>query len=96
MSDLNPPSAQELNDFLKSVERRAFKRAVYAVRMTREFALMDLACQISCAGIKLAGFLADKSSKAFQNTHMLTRQEYVRTTMCVIFLDNMYVRAHVL
>lgn len=32
MSDLNPPSAQELNDFLKSVERRAFKRAVYAVR----------------------------------------------------------------
>lgn len=32
MPDSNPPSAQELNDFLKSVERRAFKRAVYAVR----------------------------------------------------------------
>lgn len=32
MPESNPPSAQELNDFLKSVERRAFKRAVYAVR----------------------------------------------------------------
>jgi len=32
LPESNPPSAQELNDFLKSVERRAFKRAVYAVR----------------------------------------------------------------
>ena len=32
MTDFLPPSADELNEFLKSVERRAFKRAVYGVR----------------------------------------------------------------
>ena len=33
MPDLHPPSPEDtLNDFLISVERRAFKRAAYAVR----------------------------------------------------------------
>jgi RNA polymerase sigma-70 factor (ECF subfamily) len=49
LSDSTLPTAQELNEFLKSVERRAFKRAVYAVR--DEDAALDI---VQDAMIRLA------------------------------------------
>lgn len=55
MSESNPPSAQELNDFLKSVERRAFKRAVYAVR--DEDAALDI---VQDSMIRLAQSYSDR------------------------------------
>lgn len=55
MPDSNPSSAQELNDFLKSVERRAFKRTVYAVR--DEDAALDI---VQDAMIRLSQSYADR------------------------------------
>ncbi len=51
----NSPSDKELNDFLKSVERRAFKRAVYAVR--DEDAALDI---VQDAMIRLTQSYADR------------------------------------
>ena len=48
-------SDKELSDFLKSVEKRAFKRAVYAVR--NEESALDI---VQEAMIKLAGKYADR------------------------------------
>jgi RNA polymerase sigma-70 factor (ECF subfamily) len=61
MSDLTPlpsPSFEdELNDFLKSVERRAFKRTAYAVR--DEDAALDI---VQDAMIRLSQSYADRPS----------------------------------
>jgi len=51
----NPSSEKELNEFLKSVERRAFKRAVYAVR--DEDAALDI---VQDAMIRLTQSYADR------------------------------------
>jgi RNA polymerase sigma-70 factor, ECF subfamily len=55
LSEPTPPTAQELNDFLKSVERRAFKRAVYTVR--DEDAALDI---VQDAMIRLANSYSDR------------------------------------
>lgn len=53
----SPPTEQELNEFLKSVERRAFKRTVYAVR--DEDAALDI---VQDAMIRLCNSYADRPS----------------------------------
>jgi RNA polymerase sigma-70 factor (ECF subfamily) len=53
----SPSSADELNEFLVSVERRAFKRTVYAVR--NEDAALDI---VQDAMIRLAQSYADRPS----------------------------------
>lgn len=56
MTSLNQPSTeQELNEFLKSVEQRAFKRTVYAVR--NEDAALDI---VQDAMIRLCNSYADR------------------------------------
>ena len=58
MSSLPQPSpAEELDDFLRSVERRAFKRTVYAVR--DEDAALDI---VQDAMIRLSQSYADRPS----------------------------------
>ena len=56
MPDLHPPSPEDtLNDFLISVERRAFKRAAYAVR--DDDAALDI---VQDAMIRLSQSYADR------------------------------------
>ena len=55
LSDSNLSSADELNEFLKSVERRAFKRALFAVR--DEDAALDI---VQDAMIRLVSSYADR------------------------------------
>ena len=57
MTDPTLSSAEELNEFLKGVERRAFKRAVYAVR--DEDAALDI---VQDAMIRLTTSYADRPS----------------------------------
>jgi RNA polymerase sigma-70 factor (ECF subfamily) len=56
-STSSPSPDQELNDFLKSVERRAFKRAVYAVR--NDDAALDI---VQDSMIRLTQSYADRPS----------------------------------
>jgi len=55
LSESNLSSADELNEFLKSVERRAFKRALFAVR--DEDAALDI---VQDAMIRLVSSYADR------------------------------------
>ncbi len=80
---------KELSDFLESVERRAFKQAVYAVR--KEEAALDI---VQDAMIKLAEKYGDKSAselpllfqRILQNTiHDYFRREKVRGTWISLF-----------
>jgi RNA polymerase sigma-70 factor (ECF subfamily) len=89
----NPPhrmaTDKELSDFLESVERRAFKQAIYAVR--KEESALDI---VQDAMIKLAEKYADKPTaelpllfqRILQNTiHDYFRREKVRTTWISLF-----------
>lgn len=80
---------KELSDFLESVERRAFKQAVYAVR--RDEAALDI---VQDAMIKLAEKYGDKPAaelpllfqRILQNTiHDHFRREKVRSTWISLF-----------
>jgi RNA polymerase sigma-70 factor (ECF subfamily) len=80
---------KELSDFLESVERRAFKQAVYAVR--NEEAALDI---VQDAMIKLAEKYGDKPAaelpllfqRILQNaTHDHFRREKVRSTWVSLF-----------
>jgi RNA polymerase sigma-70 factor (ECF subfamily) len=80
---------KELSDFLESVERRAFKQAVYAVR--KDEAALDI---VQDAMIKLAEKYGDKPAaelpllfqRILQNTiHDYFRREKVRTTWVSLF-----------
>jgi len=79
----------ELSDFLESVERRAFKQAVYAVR--KDEAALDI---VQDAMIKLAEKYGDKPAdelpmlfqRILQNTiHDFFRREKVRNTWVSLF-----------
>jgi len=80
---------KELSDFLESVERRAFKQAVYAVR--KDEAALDV---VQDAMIKLAEKYGDKPvdelpmlfQRILQNTiHDFFRREKVRNTWVSLF-----------
>jgi RNA polymerase sigma-70 factor (ECF subfamily) len=80
---------KELSDFLESVERRAFKQAVYAVR--KDEAALDI---VQDAMIKLAEKYGDKPpaelpllfQRILQNTiHDYFRREKVRDTWVSLF-----------
>lgn len=80
---------KELSDFLESVERRAFKQAVYAVR--KDEAALDI---VQDAMIKLAEKYGDKPAgelpalfqRILQNTiHDFFRREKVRNTWVTLF-----------
>lgn len=80
---------KELSDFLESVERRAFKQAVYAVR--KDEAALDI---VQDAMIKLAEKYGDKPAdelpmlfqRILQNTiHDFFRREKVRNTWVSLF-----------
>ena len=80
---------KELSDFLESVERRAFKQAVYAVR--RDEAALDI---VQDAMIKLAEKYGDKPAaelpmlfqRILQNTILdFFRREKVRNTWVSLF-----------
>jgi RNA polymerase sigma-70 factor, ECF subfamily len=80
---------KELSDFLESVERRAFKQAVYAVR--KDEAALDI---VQDAMIKLAEKYGDKPAaelpllfqRILQNaTHDYFRREKVRNTWVTLF-----------
>jgi len=80
---------KELSDFLESVERRAFKQAVYAVR--KDEAALDI---VQDAMIKLAEKYGDKPvdelpmlfQRILQNTiHDFFRREKVRNTWVSLF-----------
>jgi RNA polymerase sigma-70 factor (ECF subfamily) len=80
---------KELSDFLKAVERRAFKQAVYAVR--KDEAALDI---VQDAMIKLAEKYGDKPAaelpmlfqRILQNTiHDYFRREKVRNTWVSLF-----------
>ena len=80
---------KELSDFLESVERRAFKQAVYAVR--KDEAALDI---VQDAMIKLAEKYGDKPAaelpllfqRILQNTiHDYFRREKVRDTWVSLF-----------
>ncbi|HEV2612413.1 MAG TPA: RNA polymerase sigma factor [Noviherbaspirillum sp.] len=80
---------KELSDFLESVERRAFKQAIYAVR--KEESALDI---VQDAMIKLAEKYGDKPiaelpllfQRILQNTiHDYFRREKVRTTWISLF-----------
>lgn len=80
---------KELSDFLESVERRAFKQAVYAVR--KDEAALDI---VQDAMIKLAEKYGDKPAaelpllfqRILQNAiHDYFRREKVRTTWVSLF-----------
>jgi RNA polymerase sigma-70 factor, ECF subfamily len=80
---------KELSDFLESVERRAFKQAVYAVR--KDEAALDI---VQDAMIKLAEKYGDKPTaelpllfqRILQNTiHDYFRREKVRSTWVSLF-----------
>jgi RNA polymerase sigma factor (sigma-70 family) len=80
---------KELSDFLESVERRAFKQAVYAVR--KDEAALDI---VQDAMIKLAEKYGDKPAaelpllfqRILQNTiHDHFRREKVRNTWLTLF-----------
>jgi DNA-directed RNA polymerase specialized sigma24 family protein len=80
---------QELSDFLASVERRAFKQAVFAVR--DDEAALDI---VQDAMIKLAEKYGDKSAaelpplfqRILQNTiHDWFRRQKVRNTWVTLF-----------
>src|SRR6476469_4277142 len=80
---------KELSDFLQSVERRAFKQAVYAVR--KDEAALDI---VQDAMIKLAERYGDKPAaelpmlfqRILQNTvHDYFRREKVRNTWVSLF-----------
>jgi len=80
---------KELSDFLESVERRAFKQAVYAVR--KDEAALDI---VQDAMIKLAEKYGDKPAaelpllfqRILQNTiHDYFRREKVRSTWISLF-----------
>ncbi|WP_089401044.1 RNA polymerase sigma factor [Noviherbaspirillum humi] len=80
---------KELSDFLESVERRAFKQAVYAVR--KDEAALDI---VQDAMIKLAEKYGDKPmaelpllfQRILQNTiHDYFRREKVRNTWVSLF-----------
>ena len=80
---------KELNDFLESVERRAFKQAAYAVR--KDEAALDI---VQDAMIKLAEKYGDKSAaelpplfqRILQNTiHDYFRRQKVRNTWISLF-----------
>ncbi|MFS2116863.1 RNA polymerase sigma factor [Herbaspirillum frisingense] len=80
---------KELSDFLESVERRAFKQAVYAVR--KDEAALDI---VQDAMIKLAEKYGDKPvgelpmlfQRILQNTiHDFFRREKVRHTWVSLF-----------
>lgn len=80
---------KELSDFLESVERRAFKQAIYAVR--KDEAALDI---VQDTMIKLAGKYGDKPGaelpllfqRILQNTiHDYFRREKVRNTWVSLF-----------
>jgi RNA polymerase sigma factor (sigma-70 family) len=80
---------KELSDFLESVERRAFKQALYAVR--KDESALDI---VQDAMIKLAGKYGDKPAaelpllfqRILQNTiHDYFRREKVRGTWISLF-----------
>ena len=80
---------KELSDFLESVERRAFKQAVYAVR--KDESALDI---VQDAMIKLADKYGDKPiaelpllfQRILQNTiHDYFRREKVRSTWISLF-----------
>jgi RNA polymerase sigma factor (sigma-70 family) len=80
---------KELSDFLETVERRAFKQAVYAVR--KDEAALDI---VQDAMIKLAEKYGDKPAaelpmlfqRILQNTvHDYFRREKVRNTWVTLF-----------
>ena len=80
---------KELSDFLESVERRAFKQAVYAVR--KDESALDI---VQDAMIKLSQSYGDKPpaelpllfQRILQNTvHDYFRREKVRTTWVSLF-----------
>jgi RNA polymerase sigma-70 factor (ECF subfamily) len=80
---------KELSNFLESVERRAFKQAVYAVR--KEESALDI---VQDAMVKLAEKYGDKSAaelpllfqRILQNTiHDYFRREKVRNTWISLF-----------
>ncbi len=80
---------KELSDFLESVERRAFKQAIYAVR--KEESALDI---VQDAMIKLAEKYGDKPvpelpllfQRILQNTiHDYFRREKVRTSWISLF-----------
>jgi RNA polymerase sigma factor (sigma-70 family) len=80
---------KELSDFLETVERRAFKQAVYAVR--KDEAALDI---VQDAMIKLAEKYGDKPAaelpmlfqRILQNTiHDFFRREKVRNTWVSLF-----------
>jgi RNA polymerase sigma factor (sigma-70 family) len=80
---------KELSDFLETVERRAFKQAVYAVR--KDEAALDI---VQDAMIKLAEKYGDKPAselpllfqRILQNTiHDYFRREKVRSTWVSLF-----------
>ena len=80
---------KELSDFLESVERRAFKQAVYAVR--KDESALDI---VQDAMIKLAEKYGDKPAaelpllfqRILQNTiHDYFRREKVRSTWVSLF-----------
>ncbi len=82
-------SAQELSDFLSSVEKRAFKQAIYAVR--DEDAALDI---VQDAMIKLAEKYGDRPAaelplvftRILQNrTHDWFRRQKVRNTWVTLF-----------
>ena len=82
-------SAQELSDFLSSVEQRAFKQAVYAVR--DDDAALDI---VQDAMIKLAEKYGDKPAaelplvftRILQNRiHDWFRRQKVRNTWVTLF-----------
>lgn len=86
-----PPVAtdKELSDFLESVERRAFKQALYAVR--KDEAALDI---VQDTMIKLAGKYGDKPAaelpmlfqRILQNTILdFFRREKVRNTWVTLF-----------
>src|SRR6478752_3996057 len=82
-------TAKELSDFLESVERKAFKQAVYAVR--KDESALDI---VQDAMIKLAEKYGDKPAaelpllfqRILQNTiHDYFRREKVRNTWISLF-----------
>jgi len=82
-------TSKELSDFLESVERRAFKQAIYAVR--KDEAALDI---VQDAMIKLAEKYGDKPAtelpllfqRILQNAiHDFFRREKVRSTWISLF-----------
>ena len=77
MPDLHPPSPEDtLNDFLISVERRAFKRAAYAVR--DDDAALDI---VQDAMIRLSASYAERPSNEWPMLFQRILQNAIRDHM---------------